>query len=213
MKKLLDSSIMLVLSMLFAHSLSSQTVVSFTNPIPAAPTLCTDTWSENGIPQSFDQVGSCSFDYSSGDLWLFPASMIADLSVASMIDSIQIDFIDWCGLGCTYAKFISGGVVIDSIPNATSSTPETMVFHNTGANAMDAMIISSFEGQFMEIRIYPEIPSSVCPAKADICAEQGDVYVEDSCHGVILKSPNGSCYRIRVDDNGALLTESVDCPN
>jgi len=40
----------------------------------------------------------------------------------------------------------------------------------------------------------------------------GDVYLEDIGTGVIIKSPDGSCWRITVDDSGNLSTASITCP-
>lgn len=45
-----------------------------------------------------------------------------------------------------------------------------------------------------------------------VTAETGDVYVKAPCYGVILTSPNGSCFRIKVADSGALITEPITCP-
>jgi len=43
-------------------------------------------------------------------------------------------------------------------------------------------------------------------------AEGGDIHATDANRGVILKSPNGSCFRIRINDDGSLMSESVTCP-
>ncbi len=40
----------------------------------------------------------------------------------------------------------------------------------------------------------------------------GDTYVSTVGNGVILRSPNGSCFRVTVTDAGALATASVTCP-
>ena len=40
----------------------------------------------------------------------------------------------------------------------------------------------------------------------------GDVYVNTVGNGLILRSPNGSCFRLTVTDAGALTTASVTCP-
>jgi parallel beta-helix repeat protein len=40
----------------------------------------------------------------------------------------------------------------------------------------------------------------------------GDVYVTTIGTGLILKSPNGSCFRLTVSDSGALSTAAVTCP-
>lgn len=42
--------------------------------------------------------------------------------------------------------------------------------------------------------------------------EASDVYIENSARGVILKSPSGYCYRIRIDDYGNVTSIPVDCP-
>lgn len=40
----------------------------------------------------------------------------------------------------------------------------------------------------------------------------GDIYVNNSANGVILKAPNGGCWRITVDNAGNLTTTSINCP-
>lgn len=40
----------------------------------------------------------------------------------------------------------------------------------------------------------------------------GDVYVNNSANGVVLRSPNGSCWRITVDNSGNLTTTAIACP-
>lgn len=41
----------------------------------------------------------------------------------------------------------------------------------------------------------------------------GDVFIEDINSGVIMKSPNGSCWRMTINDDGSVKTTSVPCPN
>lgn len=40
----------------------------------------------------------------------------------------------------------------------------------------------------------------------------GDVYVENIGSGVIMKSPNGACWRITVDNDGNLVRTRIACP-
>ena len=42
--------------------------------------------------------------------------------------------------------------------------------------------------------------------------ESADIYLDDANHGVILTSPSGLCYRLRVEDDGSFTSELVDCP-
>lgn len=41
----------------------------------------------------------------------------------------------------------------------------------------------------------------------------GDIYIKDATKGVIMKSPNGSCFRMTVSDAGAPVFTSVTCPD
>ena len=41
----------------------------------------------------------------------------------------------------------------------------------------------------------------------------GDVYIEDIDKGVIMTSPNGSCWRMTMNDDGSVKTTSIPCPN
>jgi len=49
--------------------------------------------------------------------------------------------------------------------------------------------------------------------KPDLHIEDGDVYLDESCRGVIFTTSNDDCYRMKVNDNGDLETTLVACPN
>jgi len=49
--------------------------------------------------------------------------------------------------------------------------------------------------------------------KPDLHVEDGDVYLDESCRGVIFTTSNDDCYRMTVNDNGDLETTLVTCPN
>jgi hypothetical protein len=40
----------------------------------------------------------------------------------------------------------------------------------------------------------------------------GDVYIEDIANGIIMKSPNGQCWKTTVDNSGSLITTLISCP-
>lgn len=48
--------------------------------------------------------------------------------------------------------------------------------------------------------------------KTKLNIKGGDVYLEDSGTGVILKSANGNCWKVTVDNFGALQTVQISCP-
>lgn len=41
---------------------------------------------------------------------------------------------------------------------------------------------------------------------------EGDVYLEDINSGIIMKSPDGQCWKITINNDGSLNTESIECP-
>lgn len=41
----------------------------------------------------------------------------------------------------------------------------------------------------------------------------GDVYIEDINKGIIMKSPNGNCWRQTINDDGTIKITSINCPN
>jgi len=41
---------------------------------------------------------------------------------------------------------------------------------------------------------------------------ESDVFIKPPCYGIIMASPDGSCYRIKMANGGSLLTEMVACP-
>ena len=49
--------------------------------------------------------------------------------------------------------------------------------------------------------------------KAKIEVANGDVYVSDATKGIILKSPNGNCWRVTMDNTGNFVRTAITCPN
>jgi hypothetical protein len=49
--------------------------------------------------------------------------------------------------------------------------------------------------------------------KAKLEVANGDVYLTDPTKGIILKSPNGNCWRVTVDNTGNLVRTAITCPN
>ncbi|MDZ7897011.1 MAG: hypothetical protein U5N85_03135 [Arcicella sp.] len=41
----------------------------------------------------------------------------------------------------------------------------------------------------------------------------GDVYIDDATKGIILKSPNGRCFRVTIDNDGNFVRTGITCPN
>ncbi|MDA3943813.1 MAG: T9SS type A sorting domain-containing protein [Bacteroidetes bacterium] len=48
--------------------------------------------------------------------------------------------------------------------------------------------------------------------KARIHLEDGDIYLHDIQSGIIMKSPDGQCWRGRLNEQGTLIFTAIDCP-
>jgi hypothetical protein len=48
--------------------------------------------------------------------------------------------------------------------------------------------------------------------KSKLEVTDGDVYINNSSRGIILKSPNGNCWRVTIDNNGNFVNTSIQCP-
>ncbi len=48
--------------------------------------------------------------------------------------------------------------------------------------------------------------------KAKVHVTSGDVYIEDSGRGVIMKSPDNNCWRLTVSNAGAPTFTAISCP-
>lgn len=195
-------------------TLNSQAIIPFDNPNPGAPTICNDTWVESGIPQQIlmiSGVSNCAFDYSAGHLWLYPAILNLDLSsLSNIITSVEIDLVDACG-GCGIVEFFENGNIVGSTNSTNMSNVQTVVYVNSAMDIIDEMTFEGYENQLLEIRIFTE-PNCSDPIEAEIWLEDGDIYLEDACNGIILTSPNGNCYRVTVNDVGGLETKLTVCP-
>lgn len=70
-------------------------------------------------------------------------------------------------------------------------------------------LVSLTTALFLSFVCYSQVPA----LNPQVEAESGDVYTSDALYGIVLKSQDGSCYRIKVKNDGSLFTENVDCPD
>lgn len=92
-------------------------------------------------------------------------------------------------------------------PNNTESRPNNFGLFNHHIPAW-AMIV---EGNTNNLGIgYNTIFST--PPKSKLHIFNGDINIEQIGSGIILKSPNGQCWRVTIDNTGNLVRTSIACP-
>ena len=47
---------------------------------------------------------------------------------------------------------------------------------------------------------------------AKLQVTSGDVYIDDATKGIIMKSPNGNCWRVTIDNTGNMVRTAITCP-
>ncbi len=58
-----------------------------------------------------------------------------------------------------------------------------------------------------------DVGIGVTEPKSKLQITDGDVYIEDINKGVIMKSPNGQCWRVTISNTGQLVPTNITCPN
>jgi len=123
--------------------------------------------------------------------------------------------------------FLHNNFLIGSLPAEIGSLniARVWVFNNLLTGCYDASLANhcyntnyyisegnNFDATWYDFCDFGTGTCTACPPIAHVEVESADVYLDDACYGVILTSPSGLCYRLRVEDDGSLITELVTCP-
>jgi len=217
--------IVCIFLLFISNPITGQVIINFDNAQPDDPSSCCDVWTEEGV--TFQMVGNynpppsakpqdskklksvpqpcdefCSFDFGANQVWLFPARMIFDPTVLGTIDSVVINFTDFCGGGCTSVIAVDDfDFPIFSDGNQSVGDPESITISNGINDPLFSNIgVQSFEGFVSSILIYvadgecdPELPGLLCddgdPCTVgetfdELCNCNGGMFVDEDEDGV-----------------------------
>ncbi|HAY71765.1 MAG TPA: hypothetical protein DCX89_07720 [Saprospirales bacterium] len=48
--------------------------------------------------------------------------------------------------------------------------------------------------------------------ESNVSVSEGDLFITDISKGIILKSPDGNCWKLTIDNNGQIISTSIACP-
>lgn len=88
---------------------------------------------------------------------------------------------------------------------ASNSLPSFISFKTTGKNEVTRSERMRLSGEG-NLGIGTDFPV------AKLHISNGDIYIEDINRGIIMKSPNGQCWRGTLDNNGSLIFNKIDSP-
>lgn len=146
---------------------------------------------------------------------ILSGSMSPDKQVVALSSSRRL----WLLSGFSNDNWFGGTVqyfdYIDSNGSAISRGYEGLEFID---NNNILLSVDGNAGRVSEVDISGLVPSGnvgigVSDPLVPLHLKNGDVYIDQPGAGVILRSPDGSCFRIVVNDIGTLSAESVECPN
>jgi hypothetical protein len=101
------------------------------------------------------------------------------------------------------------GLILRASPASASQDYLGSIRFYTGWNT--ASTFASNERMRVEANGNVGIGTSAPKAKLEVT--NGDVYVNDATKGIILKSPNGNCWRVTMDNTGNFVRTAITCPN
>lgn len=95
-------------------------------------------------------------------------------------------------------------IVFDDDDNTiTASSGSNMSFHTNETG--------NFRFNNGDVEINENLGIGTDDPQAKVHVKEGDIFIEDIDHGIVMKSPNGSCWRGTVTDDGQLQFTQVDC--
>ena len=94
-----------------------------------------------------------------------------------------------------------------------SSTPGAkLMVKGTGTNPTLNVVTSTGTVPALRVNDNERVGLGTSMPATKLHIKDGDVYLDNPNNGVVLTSPNGSCFIISVDDSGNISASMTTCP-
>lgn len=98
-------------------------------------------------------------------------------------------------------------------PNNVDIAPRAFALYQGTSNLSNPAFVFNTDGTDKAFLAIGSYNYKAQTPKSRLHVFNGDVNIEDIGSGIIMKSPNGQCWRVTVSDTGALVTTAIACPN
>ncbi|MFZ4542599.1 MAG: hypothetical protein ACOYOA_01010 [Saprospiraceae bacterium] len=96
--------------------------------------------------------------------------------------------------------------------STTSPNLILRAYHPNGNIRFETNTTGPTSGTKMLINNQGNVGIGTTNPSAKLHITNGDVYIDDAAKGVIMKSPNGACWRMTVNDSGQPVFTAIACP-
>ena len=72
--------------------------------------------------------------------------------------------------------------------------------------------VDNFTNTLMAVNVNGDLGVGIDKPQARLHVHAGDIYIDDIEKGIIMKSPDGNCWRGVLDNSGNLIFAEIDCP-
>ncbi|CAD5299218.1 MULTISPECIES: hypothetical protein [unclassified Imperialibacter] len=149
--------------------------------------------------------------HASGEIDYLNASFVSHRSRGTYQSPTNVQ--DGDRVGGFYARYYYDGVYRRSAGiqmyvgtgTGVNSYPSFIAFETTNVGEIE-------RSERMRISEVGNIGVGTSAPKSKIHVTNGDVYIDNTSNGVIMKSPDGTCWRMTVDNAGAPVFTTIVCP-
>ena len=110
---------------------------------------------------------------------------------------------------------ISPGLTLVGTPSSNNSSTRGILLRAGEYNLLNQgniLEISNYTTPRIVVDVDGYLGLNTTDPQARIHVQEGDVYLEDLTSGVIMRSPDGTCWRYQPDNSGALVGTAITCP-